>query len=284
MKTSRIIAAAAVAVTGLAASSALGGIVFQNDFSGTSPFTFTHNNVNPSATVVSTVAGGVYRVTVPSTAYNAPSKNLINTSSLISQSWADGDFSMSVDVAPITYRNTGGSVGIYGFENTDAFQNRGIGARVVTGYNLSTPTSPGFMATLQLQVDGITVETSASFVHCVTVNNTSYNLTLVGNYLNDSDIPNSDLQLTAVFTPKAGSNPAGLDTITISKTVAASTINFVEDGLYQSWGIMQFGSNGIDMTYDNFTVYNHVIPEPATLGLVAVLGGGLLAMRRLFLM
>lgn len=267
MRTARIMAAVAVAATGLAASSALGGIVvFEEDFTGNpaNPFTTGHNG-----DMTFTVANEAYRI------YNTV--NAIRQGyALVNKNWTEaGDFSISADVDVVKSRFTGnaanpGFAGLYAYTGATVTPNKGYGVRV------RNAGEPANSTTWLLEImNGTTVlKASSAFDLTSGTTETDYLLSLSGDFAGTGTA--GDLTLTATLTPKAGSNPNNLGIQTINTTVLAANLDLTPT----YWGMRVSGMNTPDYIFDNVQI--SVIPEPATLGLVAALGGGLLFIRRFF--
>ncbi|MEM6333013.1 MAG: hypothetical protein AAF823_06705 [Planctomycetota bacterium] len=286
----RSLALAACGTVGLSAATASAGVIISEDFTGNpaAPFVEFTNYPGPFS-----VANDAYTIDYTPSETNNSGGGSASSAALIDQdapggnaglAFADGDFTISVDVAPTKFTNTGGTISLRAFENNDAFLNFGVGVGLVTGFGVAgdDATLSFFIGNTPLASPG--PDESATFVHSLAGDETSYNLLLSGDFVNDASPADGDLILTAIFTPDPADNPNGLAPITITTTVDQATvatlgINFAARRFF---GITQAGSAGNDLnvTYDNFLLTDEalVIPEPGAMALAAV--GGLAILSR----
>lgn len=183
----------------------------------------------------------------------------------LTQSWANGGFTISADVVPSKMLFTSGFAGVFAYGN-GAFDNSGYTARV---------RNVGFSADdFALDIVGPTgavLATTPNFDLVLGFEDayTTFTLSLSGTF------SGPDLQLDAVLTPISDPNSIGVRSVGFLVTTPDLTSD--------QWGIRQIkAGNDFNIAYDNLSIeVASPIPEPAASAmLVCLIAVGLAGARR----
>ncbi|GAB4250069.1 MAG: hypothetical protein OHK005_17000 [Candidatus Methylacidiphilales bacterium] len=222
-------------------------IVFSEDFTG--PGTSLTIDIGPNYSA--TVSGGVLKLGNSTPGFEVGR-------AYTTQSWADNNFVISVDVHPEQMAFTEGLISVFAYGNS-AYPDNGYSAELVqVGFTVDEyrlQIRGGSTILVQSSIFNILSDPSGSPDY------TKFSLSLSGAFLSGS------LELTANFTPDPLDNPTSLGPISVSHTVGTPDLTL------NQWGIRQLtGGNFVNVDYDNFEIV--VIPEPSTW---VLLFGGLIA-------